>query len=114
MGTIVQFPVRSGNRFTPEMRSSLAHLAAQAPELRPLVFGIDGDGTEFCCLGNGLMVGWGRGRRLILTDTHSGYVDRGPFHSLAEVCRVIGQLAPAVRSRDAEFAKSDASQSGRE
>jgi hypothetical protein len=92
MGTVVQFPVRRGGTFTPEMRSSLAHLAAWTPGLRPLLFGTDGDGSEFCCLANGLMVGWDRERRLVLTDTLSGYVDRGPFYGLAEVCCIIAGL----------------------
>lgn len=92
MGVVVQFPSRVSGRFTAEMREALARLADKTSGALPLVFGMDGDGTEFCCLANGLMIGWDRGRSLILTDTNSGYVDRGPFNSLAEVCLLIAYL----------------------
>ncbi len=92
MGIVVQFPSHVGGRFTPEMREILARFADETPGTLPLVFGKDGDETEFCCLANGLMIGWDRGRSLILTDTNSGYVDRGPFRSLAEVCLLITYL----------------------
>ncbi len=92
MGTVVQFRRYWGELFTPEMRNSLVRLAAGTPGAQPVVFGKDGDGSEFCCLGNGLMVGWDRRRRLVLTDTLSGYVDHGPFESLEEICLLVTRL----------------------
>ena len=70
----------------------LARFAACKPGVRPLLFGTDGDGSEFCQLADGLAVGWDRRGRLILTDTLTGYVDRGPFHDLDEVCLFLAYL----------------------
>jgi hypothetical protein len=89
MGRVVQFPRRARRQFTAEMRGRLAHFAATVPSFQPLVFGEDGDGSEFCCFANGFMVGWDRWQRLVLTDTLSGYVDRGPFDDLDEICLLI-------------------------
>lgn len=89
MGMVVQFPRGAGGQFTAEMRRSLVRFAGRISGSHPLMFGKDGDGSEFCCLSNGLMVGWDRRQRLVLTDTLSGYVDHGPFRSLDEVCRLI-------------------------
>ena len=93
MGIVVQFPGRMAGRFTPEMQDALASFAAEMPGACPVVFGKDGDGDEFCCLGNGLMVGWDRRCHLVVTDTSSGFVDRGPFRSIHEVCLLIACLA---------------------
>lgn len=93
MGVVVQFPGVSAGRFTPEMRETLHRIARGTPGAFPMVFGVDGDGAEFCCLANGLMIGWDRRRRLVLTDTSSGFVDSGPFKSLDEVCLLIAYLA---------------------
>ena len=92
MGIVVQFPSRTGGQFTAAMRDVLVRFADGTPGASPLVFGKDDDGTEVCCLANGLMIGWDRGRHLILTDTNSGYVDRGPFRTLAEVCLLVTYL----------------------
>ena len=93
MGVVVQFPGRAAGRFTPEMRDTIAGFASQVPGAYPVVFGTDGDGDEFCCLGNGLMIGWDRKRHLVVTDTSSGFVDRGPFTSIHEVCLLIACIA---------------------
>lgn len=92
MGIVVQFPSRASRRFTAEMRGVLARFADETPGTLPLVFGKDGDGAEFCCLANGLMISWDDTHSLILTDTNSGYIDRGPFRSLAEVCLLVTYL----------------------
>ena len=91
MGVVVQFPGCGGRLFTARMRDVLVRLAETTPGLHPLSFGKDHDGSEVCRLGNGLSVGWDR-RRLVLTDTVTGYVDRGPFESLDEICLLIACL----------------------
>ena len=94
MGVVLQFPgVSAERRFTPPMRDTLARFAVQAPGAFPLAFGTDSDGAEFCRLANGLMIGWDRRHRLVLTDTSSGFVDRGPFNSVDEVCLLLAYLA---------------------
>jgi hypothetical protein len=93
MGVVVPFPGRSPSYFTPEMRSTLARHAAGAPGALPLAFGKGGDGAEFCHFANGLMIGWDRAGRMVLTDTTSGFVDRGPFNSVDEVCLILAYLA---------------------
>lgn len=93
MGVVVQFPGRMAGRFTPEMRDTLAGIAGMVPNALPVVFGTDGDGDEFCCFGNGLMISWDRRRHLVVTDTTSGFVDRGPFASIHEVCALIACIA---------------------
>jgi hypothetical protein len=104
MGVVVQFPRCGAGRFTPEMRSTLAQHAAEAPGTLPLVFGKDGDGAEFCCLPNGLMIGWDCRGRMVLTDTTSGFVDRGPFSSVDEVFLIVAyltaQAAPPVATQE--------------
>ena len=86
MGIVVQFPGRARGRFTPEVRDDLTRLAPKVRGALPLRFGVDANGAEFCCFANGLMVGWDRECGLVLTDTRDGYVDRGPFDSVDEVC----------------------------
>ena len=93
MGVVVQFPRFFAGQFTPEMRSTLTRHAAVAPGALPLTFGKNGDGTEFCCLANGLMIDWDRRGRLVLTDTATGFVDRGPFNSVDEICLILAYLA---------------------
>lgn len=93
MGVVVQFPRCSAGRFTPEMRSTLARHAARAPGALPLVFGTGADGSEFCRFANGLMIGWDRRGELTLTDTASGFVDHGPFHSVDEICLIVAYIA---------------------
>ena len=92
MGIVVQFPSSTGGQFTAEMRDVLVRFASRTPGIWPLLFGLDCNGAEFCRFANGLMIGWDRGRCMILTDTNSGYVDRGPFRSLDEVCLLITYL----------------------
>lgn len=90
---VVQLPGRtSTRRFTEKMRGSLACFAAHRPDAWPLLFGKDDDDAEFCRLGDGLMVGWDRECRLVLTDTMSGSVDCGPFHDLDEICFFLAYL----------------------
>ncbi len=93
MGIVVQFPRLIVGKFTPEMRSTLVRHATVAPGALPLVFGEDRDGTEFCRLANGVMISWDRRGRLVLTDTASGFVDRGPFNSVDEICLILAYLA---------------------
>jgi hypothetical protein len=93
MGVVVQFPGRGAGRFTPEMRETLHRFAVATPGALPVAFGTDGDGREFCCLANGLMIGWDRRQRLILTDTSSGFVDCGPFSTLEEIFLLVAYLA---------------------
>ncbi len=94
MGTVVQFPVRTRGSFTPEMRDSLVRLAPNIRGALPLRFGKDSSGAEFCCFANGLLISWDRECGPILIDTFDGYVDRGPFHDLDEVCLLATYLAP--------------------
>ena len=93
MGIVVQFPGRVPGRFTQDMRDTLVRFASGIPDAFPLMFGKDGDGDEFCCLGNGLMIGCDRRNRLVVTDTSSGFVDRGPFNSIQEVCLLLACIA---------------------
>ena len=93
MGVVVQFPRLIVRQFTPEMRSTLTRHAATAPGALPLMFGKEGDGTEFCRLANGLMISWDRRGRLVLTDTASGFVDLGPFNNVDEICLILAYLA---------------------
>ena len=93
MGTVVPFRGCARWRFTREMRSSLMRFAARYRNVLPLRFGVDASGAEFCCLANGLTISWDRGCGLVLTDTFDGYVDRGPFHSLDEVCLFAAYLS---------------------
>lgn len=93
MGIVVQFPSRKGGQFTAEMREALVRLAHETPGALPVVFGKDGDGAGFCCFANGLMIGWDRAGRLVLTDTATGFVDRGPFSSLDEICPLVTYLS---------------------
>lgn len=92
MGTVVQFPARGAGAFGAQVRNRLVRFADRTPAVQPLSFGEAPDGSGFCRLGNGLTVCWDRERRLILADTLSGYVDRGPFDGLDEVCFVIERL----------------------
>ncbi len=92
MGMVVQFPTRKGGCFSMEMRGGLVRFAAKRPGIHPIEFGKEPDGSEFCRLGSGITVGWDQEHRLILTDTASGYVDRGPFNSLDDVCLLIDYL----------------------
>ena len=92
MGTVVQFPVRTGGCFSTRMRDGLVRFAAGRSGVLPLGFGREPDGSEFCQLGNGLKVGWDREHSLVLTDTVSGYVDRGPFNGLDDVCLLVDHL----------------------
>lgn len=94
MGIVVQFPGRSRRRFTPEIRGDLERLAPRVRGAEPIRFGVDASGAEVCRLANGLMVGWDHECGLILIDTHDGYVDRGPFHGVDEVCLFAAYLAP--------------------
>ncbi len=93
MGVVLQFPRLIDRQFTPEMRDLLARHAAAAPCALPLTFGKDADGLEFCRLANGLMISWDRRGRLVLADTASGFVDRGPFNSVDEICLILAYLA---------------------
>lgn len=93
MGVVVQFPGRVPGRFTQEMREAFARFASGVPGAFPVVFGKDGDGDEFCCLGNGLMIGCDRRNRLVVTDMNSGFVDRGPFNTIQEVFLLIACIA---------------------
>jgi hypothetical protein len=93
MGIVIPFPNASGARFTPAMRDTLQRFATTTLGALPVAFGVDGDGREFCCLANGLMIGWDRRCRLILTDTNSGFVDRGPFSTLDEIFLLVAYLA---------------------
>lgn len=92
MGVLLRFPVRTVGTFTSEMRVSLACLAAQLPLTCPMVFGVAEDGSETCRLANGFVIGWSRRRCLFVGDTRSGFVDHGPFDSMAEVCRLVAYL----------------------
>jgi hypothetical protein len=74
------------------MRDTLARFAREVLNSQSLAFGLDNEGSECCRLDNGLVIGWDRGR-LVLTDTLSGYVDRGPFGGLDEICLLIADLA---------------------
>lgn len=94
MGVVVQFPgCFADRRFTPEMRQTILRYAGAAPGALPAAFGADGDGVEVCDLANGLRIGWDRWHRLILVDTVSGFVDRGPFRSVDEICILVAYLA---------------------
>lgn len=93
MGIVVQFPRRFAGQFTAEMRSTLARYAAAVSGALPIAFGKEKDGTEFCSLANGLLISWDRQGRLILTDTKSGYVDRGPFQSVEEIGLILAYIA---------------------
>ena len=94
MGVLLQFPRLSAERrFTAEMRQIILRFAARAPGALPAVFEADSDGTEVCRLANGLVIGWDERHRLMLTDTVSGFVDRGPFKSVDEICTLIAYLA---------------------
>ena len=92
-GKIVPFPGFVRGRFTAEMRGSLARFASEALNAQPLAFDADSEGAERCLLGNGLVIGWDREHRLIVTDALSGYVDRGPFSSLDEIYALITYLS---------------------
>ena len=94
MGVVLQFPrAYADRRFTPEMRQTIFRFAQAAPDVLPVIFDADSDGVETCRLANGLVIGWDRWHRLVLTDTVSGFVDRGPFRSVDEVCMLIAYLA---------------------
>ena len=93
MGVVIQFPRPVAGQFTPEMRSTLTRYAAAAPGALPLAFGKNHDRTEFCRFSNGLMISLDRTGSLVLTDTATGYVDRGPFDSVDEICLVIAYIA---------------------
>ncbi len=86
MGMVVQFPGRVGGRFTPAVRDDLTRLAPRVRGALPLRFGVDANDAEFCGFANGLMVSWDRECGLVLISTLDGYVDRGPFDSVDEVC----------------------------
>ena len=88
-GRVLKFPVRKRGQFDSDTRAHLGRLAARTPAIQPLSFGHDERGVEWCLFGNGLMVSWEQPGRIILTDTLSGYVDRGPFDSLDEICLMI-------------------------
>lgn len=93
MCTILQFPSRAGRRFTPVMRDALARLAERTPSAAPVLFLENPDGSDTCLLGSSLQVDWDRAGRLVLTDAVSGFVDRGPFTGLDEVCALVSYLA---------------------
>ena len=94
MGVVLQFPRFSAERrFTAEMRQTILRFAARAPSALPAAFDTDSDGAEVCRLANGLVIGWDKWHRLVLTDTVSGFVDRGPFKSVDEICTLIAYLA---------------------
>ena len=94
MGVLLQFPkLSTERRFTAEMRQTILRFAARAPGALPAAFDADSEGTEVCRLANGLVIGWDKRHRLVLTDTVSGFVDRGPFESVDEVCTLIAYLA---------------------
>lgn len=88
-GMVLQFPVRKRGRFDAKTRAHLGRLAARIPAIQPLLFGYDEQGAEWCRFGNGLVMSWEKPDRMILTDTFSGYVDRGPFDSLDEICLLV-------------------------
>lgn len=94
MGVIMLFRKPLERRFTPEMRNMLTRMIDQTPGARPAVFGHDETGAEFCCLANGLQIGLDDKGKLILTDTYSGFVDHGPFNTMAEICLLIAYLSP--------------------
>ena len=91
-GKVVPFPRHGRGRFTAEMRDVLSRFAREVLNRQSLAFGLDSEGSECCRLDNGLVIGWDQGR-LILTDTLSGYVDRGPFSSLDEICLLIADFS---------------------
>lgn len=94
MGTVVHFPGRERGRFTPEIRRDLRRLALRVRGAEPIRFGMDAHGAEVCRFANGLAVSWDCECGLILIDTFDGYVDRGPFHNVDEVCLLAAYLAP--------------------
>lgn len=93
MCIILQFPSRAVRRFTQPMRAALDQLAACTPGAAPVMFLENPDGSETCLLGAGLQIDWDRAGRLVLTDTVSGFVDRGPFGDLDDVCLLVSYLA---------------------
>ena len=93
MGVVIPFPRPVAGHFTAEMRRTLARYAAATPGTLPFAFGKNRDGTEFCRFASGLMISRDDSGSLVLTDTATGYVDRGPFDSMDEICLVIAYLA---------------------
>jgi hypothetical protein len=94
MGVVLQFPgYNAERRFTTEMRQTILRFAARTPGAFPTAFDLDDDGAEVCRLANGLVIGWNRWHRLVLIDTVSGFVDRGPFRGVDEICSLIAYLA---------------------
>ncbi len=93
MGVVIPFPRPAAGQFTAEMRTTLARYAAATPGTLPMAFGKNRDGTEFCRFANSLMISRDGSGCLVLTDMATGYVDRGPFDSVDEICLVIAYIA---------------------
>lgn len=91
-GVLLRFPEVAEGDFVADMGRNLGRFAKTAPGIFPVQFSVQDDGAESCRLTNGFTIGRDAERRYTITDDCSGYVDRGPFTSLYEVCRLITWL----------------------
>lgn len=89
---VLPFPVRFHETFAQEVRRNLARFASGSPNVFPLSFDVDADGSETCQLANQFVIGRDARGHLWISDWGSGFVDHGPFGSVSEICKLIASL----------------------
>lgn len=89
---VLPFPGRFHETFAQEVRRNLARFAAESPNVFPLSFDVDADGSETCQLANQFVIGRDPDGHLWISDWGSGFVDHGPFASVCEISKLIASL----------------------
>ena len=89
---MLPFPVPAAASFVQEVQFDLARACTGRCSPFPIQCEASGDGAETCRLATGLVIGRDVGGRLWVGDSRTGFVDRGPFGSVREICEVVAWL----------------------
>lgn len=89
---VLPFPAPEAATFAEKVRLDLARMCTGRRSPFPIRCEASGDGAETCRLSSGLVIGRDAGGRLWVSDSRTGFVDRGPFASVHQICEVVAWL----------------------
>ena len=89
---VLPFPRPAAAAFAEEVRLDLARTCTGSFSPFLVRCEASGDGAETCRLSSGLVIGRDAGGRLWVGDSRTGFVNRGPFASVHEICEVVAWL----------------------